>query len=67
MADEEGHSDRIALQYRFYYPFNDYNNTHESDWEMVQLGFAAPDAATALQQNPVVVDFSQHEGVEQAE
>jgi hypothetical protein len=28
---------RLALQYWFYWYFNDWNNTHESDWEMIQL------------------------------
>jgi len=54
----------LALQYWFFYPFNDFNNTHESDWEMVQVEFAAPDAAAALQQDPTRVGYSQHEGVQ---
>ena len=33
----------LALQYWFYYPFNDWNNKHESDWEMIQLVFDAAD------------------------
>ncbi|WP_345201569.1 hypothetical protein [Fodinibacter luteus] len=56
--------DGLALQYWLYYPFNDFNNKHESDWEMIQVEFAAADAATALQQEPTRVGFSQHEGVE---
>ncbi len=39
---------RLALQYWFFYVFNDFNNTHEGDWEMVQLDFDAADAAEAL-------------------
>lgn len=57
----------VALQYWLYYPFNDFNNKHESDWEMVQLEFAAPDAAAALEQVPTRLGYSQHEGVELAE
>lgn len=57
----------LALQYWLYYPFNDFNNKHESDWEMVQVEFAAPDAATALRQEPTRLGYSQHEGVEVAE
>ena len=57
----------LALQYWLYYPFNDFNNKHESDWEMVQVEFAAPDAATALRQEPTRLGYSQHEGVEIAE
>lgn len=64
---EEGHDDRLALQYWFFYPFNDFNNKHESDWEMIQLEFAVPDAAAALKQSPEVIGYSQHEGVEQAQ
>ena len=57
----------LALQYWLYYPFNDFNNKHESDWEMVQLEFAASDAASALGEEPTRVGYSQHEGVELAE
>ncbi len=63
---EEGR-EGLALQYWLYQPFNDFNNTHESDWEMIQVEFAASDVATALQQEPVRVGYSQHEGVETAQ
>ena len=56
----------LAVQYWLYYPFNDFTNKHESDWEMVQVEFAASDAATALTQEPTRVGYSQHEGVEVA-
>ncbi len=52
----------VALQYWFFYPFNDFNNTHEGDWEMVQLNFEAEDAAAALGSTPVQVGYSAHEG-----
>ncbi len=52
----------VALQYWFFYPFNDFNNTHEGDWEMVQLNFEATDAASALGATPVQVGYSAHEG-----
>ncbi len=65
VVTEEGRPG-LALQYWLYYPFNDFNNKHESDWEMVQLEFAASDAATALEQEPTRVGYSQHEGVEVA-
>lgn len=67
VATEEGYDDRLGLQFWFYYPFNDYNNKHESDWEMIQLVFAAASAAEALDQTPIAVGYSQHEGVETAE
>jgi hypothetical protein len=57
----------LAVQYWLYYPFNDFNNKHESDWEMIQVEFAASDAATALTQEPTRVGYSQHEGVEIAD
>ena len=37
VAQEAAYPDRLALQYWFYYPFNDWNNLHEGDWEMIQL------------------------------
>jgi hypothetical protein len=66
VVSEEGR-EGLALQYWFYYPFNDFNNKHESDWEMIQVEFAASDAATALTQEPTRVGYSQHEGVEIAD
>ena len=66
VVTEEGR-EGLALQYWLYYPFNDFNNKHESDWEMVQLEFAASDAASALGEEPTRVGYSQHEGVEVAE
>ena len=64
VATEPGQDDRLALQYWFFYPFNDYTNKHEGDWEMIQLVFAAPDATAALAQDPIEVGYSQHEGLE---
>jgi hypothetical protein len=64
VVGEAGRPDRLAVQYWFYYPFNDYNNKHESDWEMVQLLFAATSATEALTQDPIQVGYSQHEGTE---
>jgi hypothetical protein len=57
---------RLALQYWFFYTFNDFNNKHEGDWEMIQLVFEAGDAAEALQADPTEVGYSQHEGAERA-
>jgi hypothetical protein len=68
VATQEGVADRFALQYFFFYAFNDYNNKHETDWERIQLEFAAPDAATALGEglDPDLVVYSQHYGSEKA-
>ncbi|WGY00707.1 hypothetical protein QI633_19460 [Nocardioides sp. QY071] len=68
VATQKGIGDRIALQYFFFYAFNDYNNKHETDWERIQLEFAAPDAASALAEDldPDLVVYSQHYGSEKA-
>ena len=57
---------KLALQYWFFYAFNDFNNTHEGDWEMIQLNFDAADARTALETKPVEVGYSSHEGAERS-
>jgi hypothetical protein len=66
IAREEGH-EGFALQYWLFYYFNDWNNKHEGDWEMLQLTFAGPTAQDALEQEPTGVGFSQHGGGERAE
>lgn len=66
VVSEAGNPGTLALQYWFYYPFNDFNNKHESDWEMIQLMFDADSAAEALTREPVEVGFSQHSGAEKA-
>jgi hypothetical protein len=66
VVGEEGSPGRLALQYWFFYPFNDFNNTHEGDWEMIQLLFDAPDARAALGTEPAEVGYSSHEGAERA-
>jgi hypothetical protein len=57
---------QLALQYWLFYVFNDFNDKHEGDWEMIQLNFDAGSAAEALKQKPALVGFSQHEGAESA-
>jgi hypothetical protein len=57
---------RVAIQYWFWYVFNDFNNTHEGDWEMIQLIFAAESVTEALQEQPVEVGFASHGGGERA-
>jgi hypothetical protein len=66
VATDSGFPGQLALQYWFFYAFNDFNNTHEGDWEMIQLVFAADDAREALDEEPVEVGFSSHEGAERA-
>jgi hypothetical protein len=67
VATDPARPGRLALQYWFFYAYNDWNNLHEGDWENVQLIFDAADARTALTQEPVSVGYSQHEGTERAD
>lgn len=64
--DDDEPQPRLVLQYWFWYYFNDWNNTHESDWEMIQLVFEASSAEEALGQEPAYVGFAQHGGGELA-
>ena len=67
VAVDAGRPGKLGLQYWLFYVFNDWNNFHEGDWEMIQLLFDAPTAAEALQRPPVEVGYSQHEGAERAD
>jgi hypothetical protein len=66
VATEAADPGKLALQYWFFYVFNDFNNLHEGDWEMIQLNFDAPNADAALKTQPTEVGYSQHEGAERA-
>ena len=57
---------RLALQYWLFYVYNDFNNLHEGDWEMVQLVFDAATPQQALAGPPTEIGYSQHEGAERA-
>ena len=63
---DPGYPGRLALQYWMFYVYNDWNNLHEGDWEMIQLNFDAASAAQALRDTPVEVGYSQHTGGERA-
>ena len=67
VVGDPAHPGQLALQYWLFYAFNDWNNTHEGDWEMIQLVFDAADAREALDQEPVAVGYSSHEGAESAD
>jgi hypothetical protein len=67
VASEPARPGKLALQYWLFYTYNDWNNLHEGDWEMVQVLFDAADAAEALAEQPVSVGYSQHEGAEGAD
>ena len=53
-----------SLQYWFWWVFNDWNDKHEGDWEMIQLQFEADSAEEALTTAPSSVAYAQHEGSE---
>jgi len=55
---------RLYVEFWFYYYFNDWNDTHESDWEMMQLTFATTSVEEALQMDPIEVGYAQHAGGE---
>jgi hypothetical protein len=66
VAADPAHPGKLALQYWFFYVFNDWNNLHEGDWEMIQLVFDASTASEALGGKPAEIGYSQHEGAERA-
>jgi hypothetical protein len=67
VATERDRPGKLALQYWLFYAFNDFNNLHEGDWEMIQLVFDAGDEREALTEDPVEVGYSSHEGAEKAD
>ncbi|HEX7095511.1 MAG TPA: hypothetical protein VF183_06495, partial [Acidimicrobiales bacterium] len=67
IAHEPGRPGELALQYWFYWYFNDWNDKHESDWEGIQLVFPASTAEEALRVEPTSVGYAQHEGGERAD
>ena len=67
VAADPGFPGRLALQYWLFYAYNDWNNLHEGDWEMIQVVFEAGDAREALGREPTSIGYSQHEGAEEAE
>jgi hypothetical protein len=66
VASDPSYPGRLAVEYWFYYTFNDFTDKHESDWEMAQVDFDAPTAAAALLKGPYEVDLSQHAGGERS-
>jgi hypothetical protein len=56
----------FALQYWFYWYFNQFNDLHESDWEGMQLGFEADTTEQALREEPSEIILFQHAGGERA-
>ena len=64
VTTDSEHPGQIVVQYWFFYIYNDWNDRHEGDWEMMQLLFEADDAEEALAVGPYRAMFAQHEGGE---
>ena len=64
VVSDPDHPDRIVLQYWFFWVYNNWNDRHEGDWEMMQLIFNHPDVAGAADDSPDQVMVAQHEGGE---
>ena len=52
----------LAVEYWFFYVFNDFTDKHEGDWEEAQVDFHGSTAEEALRRGPYQVDASQHAG-----
>jgi hypothetical protein len=65
IAREQNH-EGFALQYWFFWYFNQFNDLHEGDWEGMQLTFASNTAKAALHEEPSEVIVFQHAGGERA-
>ena len=66
VVTEAAYPGKLALQYWFYYVYNDWKNKHEGDWEMIQIVFDADTPQQALARGPVEVGYSQHSSAERA-
>lgn len=64
VATDSEHPGKLAVQYWFFYTFNDFTNKHEGDWEMAQVVFDAATPEQALKTGPYQVDYAQHSGGE---
>jgi hypothetical protein len=65
IAREPGHPG-FALQYWFFWYFNQFNDLHEGDWEGMQLTFDADTPREALTEQPQEIIVFQHAGGERA-
>jgi hypothetical protein len=66
IATDRRHPGKLAVEYWFYWTFNDFTDKHESDWEMAQVDFDAATPSEALKTGPYEVDFAQHAGGERS-
>ncbi len=63
IAREPGYAG-FALQYWFFYYYNQFNDLHEGDWEGMQITFDATSAKRALSLGPDQIVVFQHSGGE---
>jgi len=63
----EPNRDGFALQFWFYWYFNQFNDLHEGDWEGMQITFESNTTAGALAEEPSEIILFQHAGGERAE
>ncbi len=56
----------LAVQYWFFWYFNQFNDLHEGDWEGMQVVFESSNPARALRAGPSEVGLFQHGGGEKA-
>jgi hypothetical protein len=66
VTTDPDHPGTVVLQYWFFWVFNDWNDKHEGDWEMIQVLLDAPSFEDALTTTPTSLAFAQHEGSETA-
>ncbi len=66
IAREAGHPG-LAVQYWFFWYFNQFNDLHEGDWEGMQVVFEASTPEGALAEGPSEVGLFQHGGGEKAD
>ncbi len=68
IAREKGHPG-FALQYWFFWYFNQFNDLHEGDWEGMQVSFESADPQRALDsgEEPSKIILFQHAGGERAD
>jgi hypothetical protein len=66
IAHQVGHPG-LAVQYWFFWYFNQFNDVHEGDWEGMQIAFEAPNPRAALRAGPSEMVLFQHAGGETAD
>ncbi len=57
----------LAVQYWFFWYFNQFNDVHEGDWEGMQIAFDANTPRRALAKGPYEIALFQHGGGEKAD